>query len=192
MSQSSKLFWKCCALAVCVTALGILPKAYAQSQSEDEAQPTAVKPQGINTHTGFHRQSWLSKQDGGGQLTLSCVVDRPGQVRRFAVTCTGTKQIDVKAADCCLPGDHWQMKVKSWDFKPNTGVATTPGGAGVFSVPARVFTYSSARDMNALIECSYLHGVNVFPAETDIVVETHSGTCSAVELGVTDEIDRSP
>ncbi|WP_225888705.1 hypothetical protein [Myxococcus xanthus] len=82
--------------------------------------------------------------------------------------------------------------MKSWDFKPNTAVATSPGGDGDFSAPARVFTYSSSRDMNALIECSYLHGVNIFPAESFLLVESSGGACSVTDVGITEEIDRSP
>jgi hypothetical protein len=191
MPHLSKPFWKCSALALCVTTLGIAQLVYAQGNSEEAADVSAVPP-GRNFHTESERAALRSKTDSRDSLFLSCLIDRPGQVRRFAIHCDNTRQIDVKVADCCIPGDHWQVKVKSWDFKPNTAVATAPGSVDVFSAPARVFSYSSGRDLRALVECSYLHGVNNFPAEANIVVETHGSDCTAIDVGTTEEIDRSP
>ncbi|PTL76527.1 hypothetical protein [Vitiosangium sp. GDMCC 1.1324] len=187
MFRLSMKAWKRCAVVVCGAVLGLASLGYAEGSSDEEAQ---ARSDG-NVRAGADARTWRPEHQGN-QLRFSCILERPGQVRRFAVTCSGTKQIDVKAADCCIPGDHWQVKVKSWDFKPNTAVATTPGSDGDFSVPARVFTYSSSRNMNALVECSYLHGVNVFPAQTDLIVETNGSTCSVEDLGLSNELDRSP
>ena len=48
-------------------------------------------------------------------------------------------------------------------------VTTAPGPIGEFSMPARVFTYGTTHDLNAIIECTYMHGANTFPAEADVV-----------------------
>ena len=34
--------------------------------------------------------------------------------------------------------------------------------------------------------------MNNFPAEANIVVETHGSHCTAIDVGTTEEIDRSP
>ena len=132
---------------------------------------------------------------GVSQLHLTCQLDRPSQVQRFYVVCTpGTTQIGVATADCCIPGDHWQVKVKAWDEKPNTAVQTAPPN-NVFSPPAQVLNYGGTpnnKDLKALIECSYLNGVDVFPAGSFIVVSSTGGTCTSTPLGLEDRIDRTP
>jgi len=132
---------------------------------------------------------------GLNQLHLTCQINRPSQVDRFFIVCaSGTTQIDVAIADCCIPGDHWQVKAKAWDEKPNTAVQTAPPN-NAFSPPARVVNYggtSSNHDLKALIECSYLNGVDVFPAGSFITVTSTGGTCTSTPLGQEDRIDRAP
>ena len=193
MTSSFMKLRRLASLVLCCTALGVSPLASAEPPAAGETAEAAPRTGELNYRSTGQRQPKITQRsDGGQQILLSCLLWRPGQVQRYAVSCPGTKQLDVRVADCCIPGDHWQVKVKSWDFKPNTAVATSPGGDGDFSAPARVFTYSSSRDMNALIECSYLHGVNVFPAESFLLVESSGGACSVTDVGITEEIDRSP
>ena len=126
------------------------------------------------------------------KLSLVCTLQRPSQVQRFFIQCApGTAQLDVAVADCCIPGDHWQVKVKSWDAAPKTAGATAPGPGPVFGVPARVFNYGGPHELRALIECSYLHGINVFPAGAFITV-TSPGACTNTNVGLEDIIDRAP
>ncbi|HEX5745959.1 MAG TPA: hypothetical protein VFZ09_06930 [Archangium sp.] len=193
MFRMPKQHWKRSALVVCGALFGLAPLVYAQDPSEEDPQGREVRarPEG-NVHTSSERQAKRSMPKAalvGNQLFLSCMLDFPSQVRRFAVTCPGTRHIDVKLADCCDAGDHWQVTVRSWDPKPNVAVASASGANGEFSMPARVFTYHRTRDMNALIECSYLHGRNLFPAEADILVETPGAPCTVRELGFSSEAD---
>lgn len=177
MSRADHPRWKRCVL-VLLCAVLVSPLVYAQSQSS-------------NFHTEADLKALQDQYSLANQLYLPCQLQEPSQVQRFRITCTNTSKIDVKVADCCIPGDHWQVKVKQWDSRPNTAVTTAPGGDRNFGVAARVYTYSSSENVDALIECSYPHGVNVFPAGSEILVE-FSGTCNATNLGVTHEFDRTP
>lgn len=195
MFRMPKQHGKRSAFVVGAVLLGLTPLVYAEGPSQEDLQDREVRarPEG-NVHSSSERQAKRSMPKAsltGNQLFLSCMLDFPGQVKRFAVTCPGTRHIDVKLADCCDAGDHWQVTVRSWDPKPNLAIASSSGGNGDFSMPARVFTYSTSRDMNALIECRYLHGRNIFPAESDILVETPGAACTAQELGFTGEGDSS-
>jgi hypothetical protein len=195
MFRLPKQHWKRSALVVSGVLLGLTPLVYAEGPAEEDPQgrEARARPEG-NVRTPAERQAKRSMPKAsltGNQLFLSCMLDFPSQVRRFAVTCPGTRHIDVKLADCCDAGDHWQVTVRSWDPKPTLAIASTSGGNGDFSMPARVYTYSTSRDMNALIECGYLHGRNLFPAEADILVETPGAPCTVRELGYTGEADPS-
>jgi hypothetical protein len=170
--------------------LAVLAATWAFSPAPAGAQQRSNVP----TAADRDKAAAIAAPAGQKKLSLVCTLQRPSQIQRFFVVCTGTTQIDVAIADCCIPGDHWQVKVKSWDADPNTAVATAPGPANVFSAPARVFNYGGTpnnKDLKALIECSYLHGVNVFPAGSFINV-TSSGTCTSTDLGLEDRIDRTP
>ncbi|KFE64272.1 hypothetical protein [Hyalangium minutum] len=168
--------WKRCALIVCSAVL-VAPLVYAQSESG-------------NLRTEADRRMVHTQYSLPYQLHLTCELSWPGQVRRFRVTCSDTSKIDVKVADCCIPGDHWQVTVRQWDSRPNTAVTTAPGGAGSFGVPGRVYTYNSSTNVDALIECSYPHGINVFPAEADILLE-FSGMCYAEDVDSSSEFSRA-
>jgi hypothetical protein len=128
--------------------------------------------------------------------TLICLFERPSQVQRYFVLCAEATELDVDIADCCVPGDHWEAKVKSWDEKPNTAVTTSPGPADVPGVPARVYTYEgppeNPGELRAAIECTYLHGVNLFPAESFLKLTPNRGSCSIEMVGLEDEIGRTP
>jgi hypothetical protein len=132
------------------------------------------------------------------QQALLFLLNRPSSVRRYFVTCTGSTELDVAVSDFGTPGDHWQAKVKAWDTMPNTAVATAPGTVNVFSAPARVFNYGGTpanRNLTALIEVSYLHGVNVFPLPDGaggFMIVTSAGPCTIEDLGIEDRIDRTP
>jgi hypothetical protein len=164
--------------------LGLTPLVYAEGSSEEEAQAAVARARPGGNTRGPERRA-MRVERGGSQTFVPCMLERPGQVHRYAVTCPATRYIDVKIADCCMPGDHWEVMVKTWDFKPNSAIATSPGGDGDFSTSARVFTYSSSRDMSALIECRYLHGLSQFPADADLVIETPGSPCTVEDLGVT-------
>jgi hypothetical protein len=132
----------------------------------------------------------------GENVRLICLFERPSQVQRYFVLCEGATELDVDIADCCVPGDHWEAKIKSWDEKPNTAVTTSPGPADVPGVPARVYTYEGPPEnpdqLRAAIECTYLHGTHLFPAESSLTVSPNRGSCSIEIVGLEDEIGRTP
>jgi len=127
--------------------------------------------------------------------TVTCNLDRPSEVQRFAVQCTGATRLDAQVADCCMDGDHWETKVKAWDKSPNTAVTTSPGPANMFGVSTRVYNYGgtpqSPGHISALVDCSYIHGIDVFPAGSFIALSS-DGSCSVTDLGTQDAINRTP
>ncbi len=191
MNKVAKRRWLVAMLeaGMLVLAMGFAsPAAYAQA-----ASPTAKS----NLPSEAERSRFLAiaPQPGKGQLNLACDLSRPSQIQRYFVVCTpGTTQIEVAIADCCIPGDHWQVKVKAWDASPNTAVQTAPPN-NVFSPPAQVLNYGGTahnRDLEALVECSYIDGVDVWPAGSSITVASVGGTCTSTNLGLEDAIDRTP
>ena len=127
--------------------------------------------------------------------TVTCNVDRASEIQRFAVQCTGATRLDAQVADCCIDGDHWETKVKAWDRAPNTAVTTAPGTANQFGVSSRVYNYGGTPEnpghISALVDCSYIHGVDVFPAGAFIALSS-DGSCSVTDLGTQDVINRTP
>jgi len=122
-----------------------------------------------------------------------CNIYAPGEVVNFHITCSsGGTYIYFQIADCCIPGDHWQLKGKNWDIFPQTAVTTSPGGNFAYSAPGRVYTYSGSGRINALVECSYLHGVNVFGAGSYVYFQSDAASCTVQKLAVDARIDRSP
>lgn len=132
---------------------------------------------------------------GSGVIRTDCTLDNPGVVQRLRVQCTGTRALDVRVADCCIPGDHFQVKVKAFDQRPNIAIATSPGPDSAFGAPARVYSYGGAPEspgaLDAIVECSYLHGVNVFPANALLTISGGRGHCTAQALGGEAQIDES-
>jgi hypothetical protein len=189
--------WKRSTVVVCGAIIGLAPLVYAEGKPDEDSQSLAArKPRpapapapapapGSNVRSTAERRMLKATQTTN-QLYLYCTVNRPGQVQRFAVTCPGARHLDVKTADCCVAGDHWQVRVRVWDPKPNLGVTTAPGPIGEFSMPARVFTYGTTHDLNAIIECTYMHGSNTFPAEADVLVESDGSACTVEDLGHAD------
>jgi hypothetical protein len=129
------------------------------------------------------REGWLCRSAG------------PAEVQGFRVQCNNATFLDFHIADCCLPGDHWQLKGKAWDVNPNTGVTTSPGPVPVFSVPGRAYNYGGTGwnpgGLDAYVECTYLNGVNVFLADS-FVWFSSDGNCVVTPDPVVQRIDRAP
>lgn len=120
-----------------------------------------------------------------------CRSGGPADVVGFRVQCFATF-VDFHTADCCIPGDHWQLKGKIWDANPNTGVTTAPGPVPIYSVQGRAYNYSGVPGkLDAYVECSYLNGVNTFLADT-FVVFSSDGACAVFPDPVVRRIDRAP
>ena len=129
-----------------------------------------------------------------------CLLGAPGEVEKFHIKCSaGGTFLDFYIADGGLPNDHWQLKGKNWDIAPNTAVTTAPGGLFAYSTPGRIYHYEQElsppsrvpRGINALVECTYLHGINDFPAISSVFFISDS-TCTFNKLAKDVRIDRSP
>ena len=181
-----------CAAALGLSGLSVVAHAQevasdntVQSQREhDEAFKMFVQsPEGLV----WEQRKWTA--------TVGCTLYRPSQIQRYQVTCSGATFLDASIADCCISGDHWQVKHKNWDSSPNTAVTTSPGKAALFGAISRVYNYggtaSNPGNINAEVDCSYLHGVDVFPAGSTIAL-TSDGFCSVTPLDLRDAIDRAP
>lgn len=161
-----------------------LPRGSKNTATLDDASLKATAAVGERL---FPRARWRE--------TVTCNLDRPSEVQRFAVQCTGATRLDAQVADCCMDGDHWETKVKAWDRAPNTAVTTSPGAANLFGVSTRVYNYGgtpqSPGHISALVDCSYIHGIDVFPAGSFIALSS-DGSCSVTDLGTQDAIHRTP
>lgn len=123
---------------------------------------------------------------------VDCTLFRPSEVLGYDISCPGATFLDAQHADFFIPGDHFQSKVKSWDSAPNTAVTTSPGPIGLFGPAARVYNYTGVGGLlHAYLECTYLHGVNVFPAGSTILLSS-DGVCTVVADPARSRIDRSP
>lgn len=198
------------AAGLCAAGLGIavvVVPAIAQ-QAPDQADPTVESPavqevpagQGNRLDQGRARAAAVIiatrvAPRSRWRETVFCSLNRASEVQRFAVDCQNATRLNTQVADCCIAGDHWEVKAKVWDQRPNTAVATSPGGTNVFGVNARVFNYGGTpenpRHLYAEIDCSMLHGVDIFPADSTLVL-TSDGTCTVTDLGKRDEIHRTP
>lgn len=130
------------------------------------------------------REQWICESAG------------PAEVQGFRVQCFGATFLDSHIADCCLDGDHWQLKSKAWDANPNTAVTTSPGPANAWSVPGRTYNYGGSLPwapglIDVYHECTYLHGVNVFLAGSFIAFSS-DGNCVVTPDVARSRIDRSP
>jgi hypothetical protein len=151
--------------------------------------PSSLVAQDANTRSGAGGPGY---EGGGEEVIVSCDLTTPSTVQRFRAQCFGTPSLDVDIADCCIPGDHFQLKVKAFDALPNIGVTTSPGPADVFGEDAKVYNYGGTPEnpdvLDATIECSYLHGVNLFPASASVRIKPEAGTCEVSFLGEEDQI----
>ncbi len=126
-----------------------------------------------------------------------CLIPSPGGVDKFRIKCrAGGTYLQFYIADGGWPGDHWQLKGKLWDIAPNTAVTTSPGGTWDFGAPGRVYTYVDPPGikggLDALVECSYLHGRNDFPAGSFVYFTTDGTRCTLEKLAPDVRIDRCP
>lgn len=132
---------------------------------------------------------------GSWKQQLSCTANSPADVTGYRVVCSQATFLDFQIADCCIPGDHWQLKGKAWDLYPNTTVTTSPGPASIYGLPARVYNYggttNNSKGLDVYLECTYLHGVNQFSAGASILVSS-DGPCTVTPDPNRRWIDRTP
>ncbi len=170
------------------------PNYAKDATSVDAALSTAVKDAiGPNPFPGIPfpildpavqwREQWICRSAG------------PAEVQGFRIICGAGTFVDFHISDCCVPGDHWQLKGKEWDAAPNTGVTTSPGGVIVYSVPGRVYNYGGTPfnpGLDVYVECTYQHGVNLFLADSFVVFSSDAAGCFVIPDPVRQRIDRTP
>lgn len=168
----------------------VLTTSAVLAQNAPDADTTAPDPDAdrcVSETKAFSTAQWRQK--------VICSINGPAQVQAYRVRCSGASYLDYQIADCCVPGDHWQLKGKNWDSAPQTTVTTSPGPAGTYGLPARLYNYGGTPqnpgNMDAFIECSYLHGVDLFGAGSYIALSS-DGSCSVTAVGGSSRIDRAP
>lgn len=159
------------------------------SPAEEVATKEAFKPGGIPVPAAtvdpaaIWKEEWICESSG------------PAEVTGYRVTCANATFLDFHIADCCVPGDHWQLKGKAWDVNPNTAVTTSPGPANAYGLAGRVYNYGGTGwnpgGLDAYVECSYLNGVNLFAAGSYVLFSS-DGTCTVTPDPVVRRIDRTP
>jgi hypothetical protein len=135
----------------------------------------------------------------GWRQEVSCQANSPADVIGYRVVCTNASYLDFQISDCCIASDHWQLKGKSWDKYPNTAVTTSPdlppSVGTLYGLPARIYNYggtaAAPRRLDAYVECSYLNGVNVFPAGSSGLLSS-DGSCTVTPDAAVRRIDRTP
>ncbi|RMH20979.1 MAG: hypothetical protein D6696_06810 [Acidobacteria bacterium] len=129
------------------------------------------------------------------QTSRFCTLFGPAEVQGFRVQCTNATFLDFAIADGFIPGDHWSLKGKNWDSAPNTSVTTSPGPVPIFGLRSRVYNYggtpTNPRNLDAYLQCTYLHGVDVFPASSFVSLSS-DGTCTVTADPIRSRIDRMP
>jgi len=121
----------------------------------------------------------------------TCDLFGPAEVQGYRVVCPNANFLDFYVSDGFIPGDHWELKGKNWDLAPNTGVTTAPGPVVAYSVPGRVWTYG-ANPLDAYVECTYIHGINVFPASSFLIFASDAANCTVTPDPVRSRINRTP
>jgi hypothetical protein len=147
------------------------------------ASAASAQTRGVNTRTDASR----AETD-----RLTCVLDRPFQIQRFALSCPQATRVLARIADCCIPGDRWRLTGAVVD--PFTLIEQTfaSGQADDFSSTSLTLRGGGTGPLEALLECSYSGGVNVFPAESAILVQPDQGACGVTMLEVDERIWRAP
>jgi hypothetical protein len=163
-------------LLTCATTLCVVPLILASAAS-------AQNQEGRNTRQAASRVA---------ANTLSCVLDRPFQIQRFALSCPGTTRVLAQIADCCIPGDRWRLTGAVVD--PFTIIEQTfaSGEVDSFSSTSLTLRASDSGPLEALLECSYSGGVNAFPAESTIRIQPDQGACGVTMLELDERIWRAP
>jgi hypothetical protein len=124
-----------------------------------------------------------------------CTLGGPAEVQGYRIQCNNASFLDCHVADGFLPGDHWELKCKNWDKAPNTAVTTAPGPNLNWSSAGRVYNYGGTTNhpnhLDAYVECTYLHGVDVFPAASYVAFSSN-GTCTVTPDLRRSRINRTP
>jgi len=202
-------------MLVAVTSVAALSAAPAWSQQQERTVAQAAAPQDSRSNippkgaaSGRIEEFRMERVPGeavplppikGWRQQVTCQANSPADVIGYRVECNNASYLDFQISDCCIASDHWQLKGKSWDTYPNTAVTTSPdlpaAAFSLFGLPARIYNYggttSAPRRLDAYIECSYLNGVNVFPAGSFALLSS-DGSCTVTPDAAVRRIDRTP
>jgi hypothetical protein len=121
----------------------------------------------------------------------TCDLNGPAEVQGYRVVCPAGTFLDFYVSDAAMPGDHWELKGKNWDDAPNTAVTTSPGPVVQYGVPGRVYTYG-ANPLDTYVECTYIHGINAFPANSFLIFASDAAACNVMPDPVRSRINRTP
>lgn len=162
--------------------------------TDDEIKRIEESGEVQETESAAYSLSSLEKV--GYKKAVYCGLNGPAEVQGYRVRCKSASYIDFSISDCCIPGDHWQLKAKNWDSAPNTAVTTSPGPVIKFSTPARVYNYGGTpqnpKNMDTYLQCSMLHGVDVFGAGAYINITSDASNCVVTPDAKRSRIDRTP
>ncbi len=173
-------------LMACFIAAG--PVTAQEVNSALEAESADASLGDVSLHTALDPSARF-------RTTVFCTLFGPAEVQGYRVTCGGARFVDFTVSDGFIPGDHWSLKGKNWDSRPNTSVTTSPGGVIAFGQTARVYNYGGTPqnpgNMDTYIQCTYLHGVDVFPASSFVTISS-GGACVVTPDALRSRIDRMP
>jgi hypothetical protein len=179
-----------CLITLCVVPFMLASVANAQEQNSAEEQDNAEEQDSKNT---THDSSEVLRQDDQGSSQLICVIDRPFQIQRFAISCPDATRVLAKIADCCIPGDRWRLTGAVVDLFTIIEQTIASGDVDDFgSTSLGLSDNGGPGALEAIYECSYSGGINVFPAESTIQFEPDQGDCQVTMLEVDERIWRAP
>jgi hypothetical protein len=148
---------------------------------------TGAEAQNVSNHR--QDRSAVSRD----QSQLSCLIERPFQIQRFAVSCPDATRVIARIADCCIPGDRWRLTGAVVDLFPRIEQSIASGEIDDFNSSSLVLSdMGGPGALEAIYECSYSGGVNVFPAESTILLQPDNGACQTTILEVDERIWRAP
>ena len=102
------LFALALCLALAAAVLGVGPAA---------AQPTPINiaPRPVGSSLCFTGLPVPPNLDPSVIWQQSCLCDLngPAEVQGYRVQCANSTFLDFRVSDCCVQGDHWQLKGKS-------------------------------------------------------------------------------
>jgi hypothetical protein len=122
----------------------------------------------------------------------TCDLFGPAEVQGYRVVCPNGTFLDFYVSDGFIRGDHWELKGKSWDLFPNSAVTTAPGPVIQYGVPGRVYNYGGPSPLDAYVECTYIHGINIFGASSFLIFASDAAACTVTPDPIRSRINRTP
>lgn len=185
-------------LASLALGLVVIAAASAAAQATANIRPVATPDGGRPTASPTDPGSPLPPFDPktAWREAWSCDLFGPAEVQGYRIQCSGGTWVDFFISDGFVRGDHWELKGKNWDSGPNTGVTTCDGGVISYSVAGRVWNYggtpSNPGNLDSYVECTYLHGVDLFGASAFVIFASDAPGCVVTPDPIRPRINRTP